>query len=133
MCVKNYGVNNKIIFIQSSDSDDESDCNNENENETCVSDNIAISTINEKNNETLIEDLQKKTIPTKSLESKKSIEKQTAVIKISTPAVFVPVNRTPEIQAVRLKLPIVAEEQVIIETINENPIVIITGETGSGE
>lgn len=122
-----------VVGFESSDSDDESDCNNENENETCVSDNIAISTINEKNNETLIEDLQKKTIPTKSLESKKSIEKQTAVIKISTPAVFVPVNRTPEIQAVRLKLPIVAEEQVIIETINENPIVIITGETGSGK
>jgi len=45
----------------------------------------------------------------------------------------VPLSRKPEIQAARLKLPVVAEEQLIVETINDNPIVIITGETGSGE
>ncbi|KAG7212083.1 hypothetical protein KM043_012436 [Ampulex compressa] len=50
-----------------------------------------------------------------------------------TPAVFVGLNRKPDIQAARLKLPVVAEEQVIVETINENPVVIITGETGSGK
>lgn len=44
-----------------------------------------------------------------------------------------PLNRKPEIQAARLKLPIVSEEQLIIETVNENPVIIITGETGSGE
>ncbi|NWW90646.1 DHX37 helicase, partial [Rhynochetos jubatus] len=49
------------------------------------------------------------------------------------PAVFIPVDRSPEIQEARLKLPILAEEQVIMETINENPIVIICGETGSGK
>lgn len=49
------------------------------------------------------------------------------------PAVFVTLQRKPEIQAARLKLPVVAEEQVIIEAINENPVVIITGETGSGK
>lgn len=80
---------------------------------------------NEKNNENLLkEDVQKETVPPKSQESKKPIGNQT---------IFVPVNRKPEIQAIRLKLPIVAEEQVIVETINENPITIITGETGSGE
>ncbi|XP_011697160.1 PREDICTED: probable ATP-dependent RNA helicase kurz [Wasmannia auropunctata] len=42
-------------------------------------------------------------------------------------------ERKPEIQAARLKLPVVAEEQIIVETINDNPIVIITGETGSGK
>lgn len=36
-------------------------------------------------------------------------------------------------QEARLKLPILAEEQVIMEAINENPIVIICGETGSGK
>ncbi|XP_074868935.1 putative ATP-dependent RNA helicase DHX37 isoform X2 [Carettochelys insculpta] len=51
----------------------------------------------------------------------------------SKPAVFIPVDRSPEIQEVRLKLPILAEEQVIMETINENPVVIICGETGSGK
>ena len=32
-----------------------------------------------------------------------------------------------------MKLPILAEEQVVMETINENPVVIICGETGSGK
>ncbi|NXE72018.1 DHX37 helicase, partial [Cochlearius cochlearius] len=49
------------------------------------------------------------------------------------PAVFIPVDRSPEIQEARLKLPILAEEQVIMEAISENPIVIICGETGSGK
>ncbi|XP_054016492.1 probable ATP-dependent RNA helicase kurz [Hylaeus anthracinus] len=49
------------------------------------------------------------------------------------PAIFVALQRKPEIQAARLKLPVVAEEQAIVEAINENPVVIITGETGSGK
>ncbi|XP_011302239.1 probable ATP-dependent RNA helicase kurz [Fopius arisanus] len=49
------------------------------------------------------------------------------------PAVFVSLNRTPDIQKARLKLPVLAEEQMIVEAINENPVVIITGETGSGK
>lgn len=49
------------------------------------------------------------------------------------PAVFVEVCRTKEIQAARLKLPILAEEQVIMEAINENQVVILAGETGSGK
>lgn len=49
------------------------------------------------------------------------------------PATFIHVDRIKEIQEARLKLPILAEEQVIMETINENPIVIIAGETGSGK
>jgi len=88
---------------------------------------------NEKNNENLLKDTQKKILLAKSQESKKSVGKQTVISKISSSTVFVPVNRKPEIQATRLKLPIVAEEQIIVETINDNPITIITGETGSGE
>ncbi|GFQ78141.1 probable ATP-dependent RNA helicase DHX37 [Trichonephila clavata] len=49
------------------------------------------------------------------------------------PAVFVTVNRKPEIQAMREKLPVYCEEQSIIEAIKENPVVIIHGETGSGK
>nr|XP_025872854.1 probable ATP-dependent RNA helicase DHX37 [Vulpes vulpes] len=49
------------------------------------------------------------------------------------PAVFIPVNRTPEMQEERLKLPILAEEQVIMEAVAEHPIVIVCGETGSGK
>ncbi|KAF5927111.1 hypothetical protein HPG69_010613 [Diceros bicornis minor] len=51
----------------------------------------------------------------------------------SKPAVFIPVNRSPEMQAERLKLPILSEEQVIMEAVAEHPIVIVCGETGSGK
>lgn len=53
--------------------------------------------------------------------------------KESKPAVFVPVHRSAEVQASRMKLPILAEEQAIVEAINENPVVILAGETGSGK
>lgn len=92
--------------------------------------------VKEKQDEKDTKDAKKETTTTKFQESKKSVEEvrqQNLVPKVHTPAVFIPVNRKPEIQAARLKLPVVAEEQVIIETINENPIIIITGETGSGE
>ncbi|XP_039735183.1 putative ATP-dependent RNA helicase DHX37 isoform X2 [Pteropus medius] len=49
------------------------------------------------------------------------------------PAVFIPVNRSPEMQEERLKLPILSEEQVIMEAVAEHPVVIVCGETGSGK
>lgn len=45
----------------------------------------------------------------------------------------IPINRTPEIIEARSKLPIIGEEQVIMEAINENDVVIVVGETGSGK
>ena len=53
--------------------------------------------------------------------------------RTSKPAVFIPVHRSAEVQAARLKLPILAEEQGIVEAINDNPVVILAGETGSGK
>jgi ATP-dependent RNA helicase DHX37/DHR1 len=41
--------------------------------------------------------------------------------------------RTAEIQSMREKLPILAEEQPIMEAIRENDVVILVGETGSGK
>lgn len=131
-----------IVGFESSGSSDEDDSNNE-ENEEHVPDNTASNVSNEKTEinekegeKNLTKDVNKETISTKlnnKRESKQSVEiRQQNVPKIHTPAVFIPVNRKSEIQAARLKLPVVAEEQVIVETINENPIVIITGETGSG-
>lgn len=52
---------------------------------------------------------------------------------LSQPAIFIPVDRKPEIQEARLKLPVLAEEQVIMEAVKENPCVVICGETGSGK
>jgi len=46
---------------------------------------------------------------------------------------FVQVNRTEEISLSRSKLPIIAEEQLIMETINSQGVVVLSGETGSGK
>ena len=45
----------------------------------------------------------------------------------------VDIQRPPEIAAARLLLPIISEEQQIVETILLNPVTIIYGETGSGK
>ncbi|KYN01320.1 PREDICTED: probable ATP-dependent RNA helicase kurz [Cyphomyrmex costatus] len=131
-----------VVGFESSDSSNEDDSDNEEDNEEHVANNIASDVVPNKGNKiiekeeekNLSKEVDKETTSIKSQESKQSVEvQQQDVTKIHTPAVFIPVNRKPEIQAVRLKLPVVAEEQVIVETINENPIVIITGETGSGK
>ncbi|CAK5065974.1 unnamed protein product [Meloidogyne enterolobii] len=43
------------------------------------------------------------------------------------------VQRAECIQEMRQRLPIICEEQPIVEAINENPVVVICGETGSGK
>jgi ATP-dependent RNA helicase DHX37/DHR1 len=45
----------------------------------------------------------------------------------------VSVTRTPEIQEARLKLPVVSEEQRIMEAIHNHNIVVVCGSTGSGK
>jgi ATP-dependent RNA helicase DHX37/DHR1 len=45
----------------------------------------------------------------------------------------VDLQRPPEIAAARLLLPIISEEQQIVETILLNPVTIVYGETGSGK
>lgn len=48
-------------------------------------------------------------------------------------AYSVHVERTPEIQEARLALPVVAEEQKIMEAIHNNDVVVVWGATGSGK
>ena len=48
-------------------------------------------------------------------------------------AFSVTVERSPEIQESRIRLPIVAEEQKIMEAIHNNDVVIVWGATGSGK
>lgn len=73
--------------------------------------------------------LDKSKIDDSVANTKKEIKKPVE----SKPAVYVHVDRTTEVQAARLQLPILGEEQVIMETISENSIVILAGETGSGK
>ena len=48
-------------------------------------------------------------------------------------AFSVSVTRDPEVRSARLKLPVVAEEQRIMEAIHNNDVVVICGATGSGK
>jgi len=48
-------------------------------------------------------------------------------------AFSVNVERRPEVQEARLGLPVVAEEQKIMEAIHNNPTVVVWGATGSGK
>ncbi|KAF2648282.1 P-loop containing nucleoside triphosphate hydrolase protein [Lophiostoma macrostomum CBS 122681] len=61
-------------------------------------------------------------------------ELETKTATDSTRKAFsVAVERTPEIQESRLQLPIVAEEQKIMEAIHNHDVVVVWGATGSGK
>lgn len=88
---------------------------------------------------------EKESVPTDVSPSKKSVaekenvptadnaSKKVVAEKESVPTIYIPVNRDKKIQESRLKLPILGEEQTIMEAIRENPIVLLAGETGSGK
>lgn len=48
-------------------------------------------------------------------------------------AIYMSLNRPPEVQAARLKLPILAEEQAVMEAVSEHPVTVLVGTTGSGK
>ncbi|KAG4084272.1 P-loop containing nucleoside triphosphate hydrolase protein [Neocallimastix lanati (nom. inval.)] len=80
--------------------------------------------------EYIIEERKKK----KEEEAEK--ERQRKLLEASKPykpAFYDPVYRKDEIQLARLQLPVTGEEQQIMETIMENDVTILCGETGSGK
>jgi ATP-dependent RNA helicase DHX37/DHR1 len=66
---------------------------------------------------------------------RKSFKELEARAAIEPIAVHIPVKRTPEIAAVRESLPVTAEEQPIMEAVEQSKgsAVIVCGETGSGK
>lgn len=52
---------------------------------------------------------------------------------VSRKAFSVSVERSAEVQAARMKLPILAEEQRLMEAIHNNNVVVVCGATGSGK
>ena len=51
----------------------------------------------------------------------------------ANPRNHIKVHRDPKIQEARMNLPVVAEEQQIMEAILLNPVIVLCGETGSGK
>ncbi|CAH1640969.1 unnamed protein product [Spodoptera littoralis] len=95
---------------------------------------ITVADTNDSKAETAIEipDITKENVK----KNNKKVEKDIKVEKkplLEHPTVHVEVKRDPKIQVARLKLPILGEEQRIMELINENEFLIVAGETGSGK
>ena len=63
-------------------------------------------------------------------ESSASSTEEVQVDIPARPHANVQVERSEEIQAVRSQLPIITEEQIIMEAIHDNLVVLICGETG---
>ncbi|XP_028680648.1 probable ATP-dependent RNA helicase DHX37 [Erpetoichthys calabaricus] len=109
-----------------SDSSDDEEMQEDRQVETITQ---AIEVVEEKTKESV--NFQKESPPDGS--GKSTLLNLPSVKAPSDPAVFVPVDRLPEIEVARLKLPILSEEQVIMEAIKENMVVVLCGETGSGK
>lgn len=106
--------------VYSSDESDKSISDDENEDEQMNSDNIELD------------------VGVVDVQEYKEPETKTRVFRVSEPkvckpAIYIHVDRSADLQAARLKLPILGEEQAIMETIRENSITILAGETGSGK
>lgn len=69
-------------------------------------------------------------IITATVSKSETVEPEVASVE---KAYFVTVERTPEIEAQRMNLPVFQQEQEIMETILANSTTIICGETGSGK
>lgn len=76
------------------------------------------------------------TVPPPSVPKRRQRESSTSSVeetKVEIPArphANVHVDRTEEIQTIRSQLPIITEEQAIMEAIHDNLVVLICGETG---
>lgn len=122
-------IGTDLLSSSEAESSDEDDANEESEKEHKSNE----SESSEKD-ETSKQDPSEK--PDTNGNESNSVDKCSSDQKVTVdrkPAVYIHVNRTSEVQAARLKLPILGEEQIIMETINENNIIILAGETGSGK
>ncbi|XP_065364159.1 probable ATP-dependent RNA helicase kurz [Calliphora vicina] len=120
--------NPNIVSMEEEDDDDDETTEDEEEEEE-EEEKLKETIVEEAKEADITEEIKEK--PSKPVETPKK-----EVLKSLAPArqtVYVPVLRDPEIQAARLKLPILAEEQQVMEVINENNIIIVAGETGSGK
>ncbi|KAG5673670.1 hypothetical protein PVAND_003696 [Polypedilum vanderplanki] len=115
--------NLNVVGVEISETSDDDEVNQIND-ETIETDVVVCEVSNTKSNTAaVIED-------TKLIEK----EKENPSIEVDRkPATYIHVERDQEIQITRLKLPIIAEEQVIMETLSENSVIILTGSTGSGK
>ncbi|XP_029686000.1 probable ATP-dependent RNA helicase DHX37 isoform X2 [Takifugu rubripes] len=112
---------------------DDPDTSSEDESEVTEKNECTDATTSTLENKQTVKEEEHNTEKEGENEKKTLGEERTQSKKPSQPAIFVPVDRSPQIQEARLKLPVLSEEQVIMEAVRENPCVVICGETGSGK
>lgn len=91
---------------------------------------IDISEENTKNNESEIKTINNNSKTTKKITFDNDKVNKDVKPLLDCPKTRVEIKRDPKVQVARLKLPILGEEQRIMEIINENEIIIVAGETG---
>uniref|UniRef100_A0A182NR66 RNA helicase n=1 Tax=Anopheles dirus TaxID=7168 RepID=A0A182NR66_9DIPT len=132
---------NVVGLNQSSSSEDESDSPSEEEQEEehlkeTLEENVEVAepAKEEDKNGQIVAPSESKDVTKPASESVPTVaNEETPAVVDRKPATYVHVERDPKIQTARLKLPILGEEQIIMETISENKITILAGETGSGK
>lgn len=67
------------------------------------------------------------------LKSRQEVIELSKEMKLDYKTKFVQLKRKPEIQLARMQLPVCSSEQEIMESIIENDVIILCGETGSGK
>ena len=84
--------------------------------------------------ETLSKSIAKINFDIRLAEQKQKEEETRAnLVGIDRKSRYIHVERSEQVKEMRAKLPIITEEQLVMEKIFDNPICIISGETGSGK
>lgn len=122
--------------VSDTDSDTDSETNESSEEIDCIEDkpknenncleDLSLNTNNDKNK---IEIKEKNEI--KVIDEKSKTEKRENPLTLKRD--FVQIERTEEMEKFRSALPIITEEHTIMDSIFNNSVVIICGETGSGK
>ncbi|KPJ11577.1 putative ATP-dependent RNA helicase kurz [Papilio machaon] len=135
---KKYDPN--VVGLEESTDDDESESSpDEDDDEEVVNGEVNENEEVSTNDVEIIENLPETTEnETKTAEKEAPIEEKPVIVVkeqkkalLEHPTVHIDVKRDPKIQVARLKLPILGEEQRIMELVNENEFVIVAGETGA--
>ncbi|XP_039752295.1 probable ATP-dependent RNA helicase kurz [Pararge aegeria] len=145
-CSKKKKYDPNVIGLEELSDDETSSESDAEELEVIENDNLSKDKVNKSLNEhdtpTIIKkeqsNAQENINTVKQINQEKEKLPEQGVKDIKKPllehtTVHIEVKRDPKIQVARLKLPILGEEQRIMELVNENEFVIVAGETGSGK
>lgn len=139
--IKKAKYDPNVVGLEESSEEEEESTDSEDDSEPEVLENgkqekietVELDKVDEKEKNTKIQtkiESESKKIEEDINKSKDTIKLEVKKPLLQHPTVHIEVKRDPKIQVARLKLPILGEEQRIMELINENEFLIVAGETG---